>query len=358
MTRVRLLRAEDLTPDHVRAWSDLQRADPVVDSAFFRPELARLTAAARGDVEVGVLEDGGEPVGFFPFQRGPRNVAQPIVGRLSEFHGVVARAGLDWTPEQLVRGCRLVAWPFDHLPAAQAAFLPYRWGSSRSPYLDLSRGYAAYEAEKNASGSSVLRNTRRKARKMEREVGPLRFEWHTDSDDAFHALLAWKAAQYRRTGMLDVFAYDWVVKLMEGLRRTHGEHFSGPLSVLYAADRPVAVHLGLCTDRVFHVWKPAYDRDHERHSPGMILMLHLAEAAAARGIMRIDFGKGPERYKTDLESGAIPLAEGSVDLRPVTRRVRRTWDLAKRRIRSSPWRDQLELPLAASNRLRQWLAFR
>ena len=56
----------------------------------FGPEFTQAVAAVRGDVEVGVLEERGEPVGFFPFQRSRRNVARPVGGKMSDFQGLIA----------------------------------------------------------------------------------------------------------------------------------------------------------------------------------------------------------------------------------------------------------------------------
>ena len=139
-----------LTPEHLAAWADIQRADAALDSPYFRPEFTQAVAAVRGDVEVGVLEEGGEPVGFFPFQRGRRNVARPVGGMMSDFHGVVVRQGVAWDPRQLLRGCGLSAWHFDHLIAAQEPFRPHHWSVAPSPYIDLSQGWEGYRSEQLA----------------------------------------------------------------------------------------------------------------------------------------------------------------------------------------------------------------
>ena len=49
--------ARRLTGAHMRAWSDLQGADPALDSPFLGPEFATQVAAVRSDVEVAVLEE-------------------------------------------------------------------------------------------------------------------------------------------------------------------------------------------------------------------------------------------------------------------------------------------------------------
>ncbi len=110
-------------------------------------------------------------------------------------------------------------WMFDHLPTVDSPFRKYVWGTSTSAFADLSDGYDSYLNTRKAAGSSSIKQAQRKARKIEREVGPLRFEYHTDSAEAFDAMIAWKAAQFERTGRLQVMEYDWVVELLRSLIR-------------------------------------------------------------------------------------------------------------------------------------------
>src|SRR5262249_51974833 len=102
----------------------------------------------------------------------------------------------------------------------------------------------------------------------------------------------------------------------EVVRRVHGTHasgFSGALSLLYAADRPIAAHLGLRSRSVWHYWLPAYDPDFAQYTPGLILLLRMAEAASAMGVERLDLGNGDALYKRRLGSASTRLAAGSVD---------------------------------------------
>ena len=357
MGSIEVIPARRLPEDYWQSWRRIQQSAPELDSPFFHPELTRLTARVRDDVETAVLLDGGRPAGFFPFQRGPRNLAQAVVGRLSEFHGVIAAPDADWTPDDLVRACGLSAWYFDHLPMTQTKFRPHVWGESASPYMDLSRGFEECRAALRASGGS-LSQVERKARKMGREVGPLRFVFHANDGAVLDSLLSWKSEQHRRTGVLQVLEVPWVRDLLRDLAARDGEDFGGPLSALYAGDLLVAAHLGLRGRRVLHVWFPAYDARFEHYSPGLILLIEMAREAAARGIHRIDFGKGPERYKANFKSGDTPIGEGAVDRRRIARSLRRRWYDAKRRIRESRWKSQLEIPLRATRRLRQWTSVR
>src|SRR2546423_471270 len=134
--KVTVLSANRLTPGHLAAWIRLQRADPALDSPFFRPEFTQAVAAVRKDVAVAVLEQDGELAGFFPFQRTRWNIGKPVGGPLSDFQGVVVRQGFVWSAEELVRGCGLAAWDFNHLLASQLPFQPYHCRTLPSPYLD------------------------------------------------------------------------------------------------------------------------------------------------------------------------------------------------------------------------------
>ena len=259
-------------------WEEIQLTRPDLDSPFFHPELTRITATVRRDGEVATLQDGAGSVGFFPFQRGPHNRAHAVTGRLAEFHGAVTSTGLSWSPEDLIRSCHLSYWHFGRLPVSQTAFTGCVWGQSTSPFLGLADGYSCDRARMKRSGSS-LAQVERKARKLERELGALRFEFHSLEPAVFAALLDWKTAQYRRTRRLEIFATSWVVNLLETVRQIDTAGFGGPLSALYAGDHLLAVHLGLRTRNALHIWFPAYNLQFERFSPGLVLLLRLAHVS-------------------------------------------------------------------------------
>ena len=88
---------------------------------------------------------------------------------------------------------------------------------------------------------------------------------------------------------------------------------SGTLSVLYAADLPVAAHFGLRSGSVLASWFPAFDVSFARYRPGLLLFRRLAEASAQLGIRHIDFGKGEEQYKQDFKNTDIAVVEGWVE---------------------------------------------
>jgi CelD/BcsL family acetyltransferase involved in cellulose biosynthesis len=349
--------AHRLTGDHVRDWCRLQEADPDLASPYFRPEFTRAVAAVRSDVEVGLLQQRGETVGFFPYQRRGRS-AQPVAGRLSDFHGVIVRTGVSWTVEDLLRGCGLSNWEFHHLLASQAPFSAHVRHAEGSPYLDLSRGFDAYRAALEKGHREGIAQTLRKRRKLEREIGTVRFELDCRDPAVLERLLAWKSAQYHRTGLTDVFAFEWTVELVKQIWQRTERAFAGVLSAVFVGDQPIAAHFGMRSHGVLHYWFPAYDVELARFSPGSILQMDIAQAAQEAGITRIDLGRGSEQAKTAVMSGATLVADGLAHRGSVSALARQCWTNARERLRTSRWRRHLEWPLRITRPVREWMAFR
>lgn len=356
MTNLRLAKPTELSAADWQLWSDLQKQNPLLESPYFRPEFTQAVAAVRDDVEIGLLQSGGQTAGFFPFQRGSLNIGKPVGGKLSDYHGLIAAADAPFTPAELIGGCRLAGWDFDHL-VAQPAFDPFVAVREESPYLDLSQGYEAYCKGRKAAGSDVVAKTNQKARKCEREVGPLTFEYDCRDDGLFQQLRAWKSAQYERTGLADVFAFPWTVKLLDQLRQNQTAGLSCPLSVLRCGDRPACIALSLESGGVLHCWFIAYEPELAPYSPGQAFFLRLAEAAAGLGIRRIDLGKGDERYKWSLASAGIPVWEGTVGTKSLPLLLRSAWRQTRDWVNNSALRKTTELPSRLIKPIRNWLAY-
>lgn len=343
-----------LTPDLVSRWQAILAATPQLAGPYFRPEFTAAVAAVRAGVEVAVLEDAGQVVGFFPFQRTRWNVAQPVGGRLSDYQGVIAAADVPWQPAEIMSACRLAAWEFDHQLACQHQLQPHFASTAASPVLDLGPGYEAWlEGRKAASGS--IKELLRKRRKLERESENLAFDWHTADRGVFQQLLAWKSAQYVRTGVPDIFRRDWIVKLLQRIRTADLPHFCGVLSTLHAGGKLLAAHFGMQTDGTLHSWFPVYDPEQARCSPGQVLLLMMAEQAGAHGVQRIDFGKGAEDYKLMFASDAVQIAEGCLDRRPFAQSVRSGWTTARQFVKQSPLAEPARKSVRWVRQVSEWL---
>ena len=190
---VTVIRANELTADLMREWDRIQRASPELASPYFRPEFTAAVAIVRGDVRLAVLREGERIVGFFPFQRNWLGIGKPVGGALSDYHGVIIEPGIELNVRSLLRACGLVVWDFNHLVASQTMFAPYRRTADESPYMDLSRGYDAYMTERREAGTREITEASRKRRKLEREVGPVRFVAEGADPHVLADLARWKS---------------------------------------------------------------------------------------------------------------------------------------------------------------------
>jgi CelD/BcsL family acetyltransferase involved in cellulose biosynthesis len=215
-----------------------------------------------------------------------------------------------------LRGCGLVRWHFNHLLASQEPFIKYHVLREISPLLDLNDGFEAYAAGLRLAGSKVLERIGARKRKLERDVGPVRFEAQVLDSKTLDLLLRWKAAQYVRTGYASPFQTGWIRGLIERIHAAQDEDFAGMLSVLYAGDQLIAGHFGMRSRSIWHYWFPSYDVNFGAYSPGLITLLEMARSAQALGLSAIDLGRGLSPYKRRLMNASVPIAEGVVELPP------------------------------------------
>jgi CelD/BcsL family acetyltransferase involved in cellulose biosynthesis len=355
--QVDVLPAAELTGSLIEAWAARQSQSPTFRSPFFCPEYTLAVARFHSDCEVAVVRRGEEPVAFFPYHRLRDQTAVPISKGLADFQGIVAAEGISLSMPDLLRACGLVAWRYDHWISGQAQLIGgcAPWARTGSPRIDLADGYEAYAAERRAAGCQTLRQTQRKARKMEREVGPLRLVARTTQEDVFDTLIEWKLQQFRRIRCVNHLAETWKRPFLRELSQLQTPRLSGMMSALYAGDRLVAAHLGLLSDGVLHYWFPTYCPSHDRYSPGMVMLVELLSGCRELNIERIELGKGPERFKWSLQNGVADVCEGTVDLRPTRAHLQRAWYVFRERIRESAFRAPAQQLVRS---LRAWREYR
>ncbi|KAB1990625.1 GNAT family N-acetyltransferase [Streptomyces triticiradicis] len=308
-----------LTPDRlgaadIAAWQALQHATPALASPFLSPEFTRAVGRHRSTARIAVLSDGSGPVGYFPYERHSLGLGLPIGSGLCDVQGLVHAPGLDWDAQALLRACGLKVWRYDHLAAGQRPFDSGVVRRAASPVIDLAPGYAAYAAGLRDRSPARMSQLEAKERRLTRRLGEPRLVFEETAPERLETLMRWKSAQYRAKEQVDLFGKPSVVALLRGLMRTRSDTCTGTLSTLYAGERPVAMHFGLRSGRVLQYWFPAYDPEAARFSPGLLLLLRMARAAAAQGVQHLDLGKGDERYKQEMKTGDLPLGEGWVTL--------------------------------------------
>jgi len=320
---------DGIAPEILKFWEQTCANNPGLSSPFFSPEFILSVASARTDVELAVMENARGIVAILPFERLPWNIAGPVGSFLSDYQGVIAPQDFIFDLRTMLRACRLAALQFNYTPAAhQVSCLPFHCAHYPSPIIDLSAGYAAYVMERREAGSEQLRKNANLVRRIEREVGPLRFVAHSADRHLLETVLMWKTEQYRRHNWRDLFSIPWVRQTINSIYTAHSPGFGGMLSLLFAGDKLVAGHFGMRSATTWHYWFPSYDKNFSKYSPGVMLLLKLAEAAPAMGVDTIDMGCGMHSYKERLMNRFISTAKLSLELTCPTTVAKKLWTSA------------------------------
>ena len=318
--KISVIAPRELDDSHRAQWLQLQAASPVLANPCFSHEFTE-AAGCHADARVAILEQDGRVVGFFPFRR-RWGMGSPVAGRFTDHQGVIAAPQTRWNWSELLRGCGLGYWYFDHLAAAQRP--PIEVVHATSPGLDLSDGFAAYRQRRIDSGSKRLAKLERSARKLAKDLGPLRFEAHSRDPAVLATVMRLKSEQCLRHGAEDCFAPPWAREMVERIAAIDNPAFGGRLSALHAGDTLVAAHFGMRSRQVWHWWFPVYNHEHASYSPGSLLLLRVAELAAEQGHSLLELGKGDEPYKAVFSDCRLPLVEGCVT-RPSSVAYLRKW---------------------------------
>lgn len=342
-----------LTQTECDVWRDIVAENVHFSSPYFHPQFTRDVASVRDDVEVGVISECEQVVGFFPFQRNG-NSARPVGGMLSDAHGAIVRDGVDWNWGRLLSGCGLAAWDYHYQIESQIPEVEWHPEVEPAAVMNVQGGFDEYKAR--LKSKSVVSQSDRKARKLARECGEIRFEWDSNDEEAFELLRKWKSQQYHESDIADVFGFEWTTELLQTIWQKSSHDYEGLLSVMYVGDRPAAIHFGLRASNVLHQWFPAYDPELKNYSPGVIHLLDMARHAADHGVERIDLGRICH-YKSRVATHTVNVAEGSIDLRFVSRMLKNGYHQTYEWLRHSPLRTVARIPGRMLRRLAEQKQF-
>lgn len=308
---VDLLKPSELGDAERVAWQAFRAASPEFDSPYFDIRYTLAAGEVAPHAKVAVLHEGGRPLGFLPFQMRGGN-AQPLGAPMTDYHGLIAAPGLKVSPMALLLMLRAGSYRFNALRGDaldSAAFAP---GVERHQIVaaDLSGGFEAWLAAREAAHPRFFKGKRRNARAVERELGPLRFEWSRFDPALLDYVIRLKRAQYSRTRRHDIFACGWTEGLLRTLMERREADFGLSFAALYAGDTLIGAEVGLIGGPVHHLWLPVYDPAFARFGPGMLMTLESLRASAADGIAKVDFGRADADYKTYFADPAGMVLEG------------------------------------------------
>ena len=308
-----------------RDWSALVTADPA-GTFFHTPGFLKLYweefAAEPDHLLLAFAEEDGEQVGAVAFERldgvlrflggtevtdymGPVGLpdAQPNVAK--ELFAALARSD-DWSEADLRGLAEDRAWLglLSEAAAAQGFSIEVVDDQNgMAPFLPLPSSFDEYLA---SLPSKLRHEIRRKARKLEDEVGPWNMSLATL--DSLEPLLD-RFVELHRTseGPKGVFMQPG----MEIFFRRLGEAFlpGGVFSLTFIEtedDLKLAGSIGFRFEGTYSLYNSAFDRGYQASSPGMVLVAEDIRIAIEAGCDAFDMLKGDYAYK--YRFGAAPRA--------------------------------------------------
>ncbi|TWT70081.1 hypothetical protein Pan14r_23790 [Crateriforma conspicua] len=326
---VRCLSLDELDPQAIDSWSQLREGRPEFQSPFFSHRFAQAVQRARGDVQVAVASQRNRIVGVLPFHRRGR-VAYPVGRFFNDAHQLITASDVtvDWI--DLLRQLSLRSFDAHAMTGVNDRDRDrFRMRTVRSFACELgddSRGYL----KRLGRDHKTIGRQPQKTRKMQREVGTVRWELDCRDPAVLDQVIAWKRDQYRRTHILDLFKPDWTRRMIGDLHSDLGSNAAdfgrcssrGLLSVLWVDGRPAAGHFGMIESGRLHYWFPAYDPALGRYSPGTALFRGIIEAASDHGITMIDMGYGEQPYKRKQTDAVTEVSAGCISRCKVHRAYR------------------------------------
>ena len=150
------------------------------------------------------------------------------------------------------------------------------------------------------AGSLLRKKSLRRRQGALERIGQVRIRTLTDQQaitQALPTLFDLHRRRWKNAGKTSQFERAEERQFFEALPQAFASHGSLRLTEVLCADRVVAVHLGFCYGGVFTWYKPCFDPEFARYSPGELLLKALIERAQHEHCEVFDFTIGAEAFK-------------------------------------------------------------
>jgi hypothetical protein len=205
--------------------------------------------------------------------------------------------------------------------------VPLGPGFLPSPFVRWSAfpDFETFRAHVHARRSSLWADSRRQARRIERERGALEFAFHDPRPETLLQALGWKSQQYVASGHQDLFAITGHKQLFLEMAQRGALR----VSTLSAGGNLIAAHVGALHAERFYYWIPAYAGELAAYSPGRLLLEWLLAESQRQRHQEFDFLIGDEPYKWLYATHVRRV--GPLGRPPLTLRLRRALGTVSRK---------------------------
>ncbi|HEU0225961.1 MAG TPA: GNAT family N-acetyltransferase [Steroidobacteraceae bacterium] len=350
--QVVLTESRDQVPLDRERWNALASANPV-STAFQTYEWFDSWWTAFGGqhrLHFLTLHDGGEIVGFAPLMRtrGPLGLRQiEFTGTPNaDYQDLVVPAHRADAIDALCRFLHAGRRSWDmvvlrQIPADSPTIPDMRAACARA-------GLGLLEGERQPCPGLLLHgqedplnqmldrySIRRAIRKLERH-GPLSLRTADEPGEIERLLPQFFEQHVRRWQSTDSpspFTHEayrrWYRELAHAASAEGWLHFS----VLRCGETPVAFHFGFCHGDTLSWYKPSFEPDFARDSPGTALVCRLVEEAGRRGLRVLDFSAGREPFKARFSNVERECLNLRIFARPLLHSLFRAGAGARRLLR-------------------------
>lgn len=327
-------------------WQSVIEHQPTFRSAFYTP--AYLLAVEESGFPVSIVvarTPDGAPLGILPLQTYPGlgkvfGLGQRAGGAMCDYWAVVTDREADCPAGPFLAAAGLGVFQINHMPERKAGPGEILVPDEGSPQTLMPQGFDCWWTEFQAENKSRASDLMRRRRKLERDAGPIRFEFEsTVLPERLGAIVTLKSQQYRETGALDIFAEERNLSLLTCLSQAADPTCQIVVSELFAGDTWAASHIGLRHKDVLHYWFPVYNEALKRTSPGRILIYEILAAMSEHKLCVLDYGLGESRTKMEFANHVVPLIKGqwtASGLRGLVARFYQKEVRRRRRHHSSP----------------------
>lgn len=285
----------ELTVAEVARWQELRAQHDIWRNPLVGPGFARIVGSVRDDARVLVVSQAGLPVAFWAHHRRPGRLGRSIGAPFSDYHAVICDPAVPLGGDDLVRLAGLRRFRHNGLVDLADRFTGLTEGETGYA-ITLEGSGEDYLETLRAGSPKRFKNYRRLRNRLE-EAGPVRLVASRNRAD-FETLLAWKQAQFARTGLHDVLQPHWVRQLMDAI--FEGEEMEGTgglMLTLHAGDKLVAGQFGAREGEVFHPWIASTNPEFSVSSPGQAFLHYAIMAMPELGLRSYDLGTGHDHYK-------------------------------------------------------------
>jgi hypothetical protein len=324
-------------------WLRVVQANPSLRGPCFHPEFFRQLARFRDDMYLLVFsaKPSDSITAMIPVcYKASARVLSPISG--CDYQFIITDTENPLPILDILRRLKLAVWDVEHFVGFEQYQSVLRRIHPMYTYLaDIRTGLDAYKRDMSERHTNFKRMNSFQ-RKVEREVGPLRFVANETSVTVLENGLQWRKSRYN---VEDSAEYQAFTRCLKHLLNFSEEGFSTKQSALFAGDTLLACQFGLVSDGILYWWIPAFNPNLSRYSPGRIFVYTLISNLAETGCTVLDFGPGTEVYKPYFANRTVSLASGSFETSSVLsiRRDLHAWyratgrkakDVARRSLKS------------------------